>query len=230
MKITFIPPSEEFENFIEPPLLSRNLVPKWYKDSPKFDEKEISFTNNKINNSVLKQCVPFIDSLTMGYIQTTWTDIFVEIKDDIPIVRQKNGPYIVGQREKANIPISNLYYPMEFVWKSSWIPKTPKGYSCIISTPLNRFDLPFTTATGIIDSDDYNHMSNGQFPFYLQKDFSGLIPKGTPMYQIIPFKRDSWEKNIEKFNDLEMEKKKRLMSSMYYGAYKKLFWKKKIFS
>jgi len=231
MKISFIPPSKEFENFVDSPSPSKNMVPKWYKDSPVFSEKDISFTNhNMITNFALKQCMPFLDSMTMGYIQTTWTDIFVEIKDGFPVFRQKNGPYIVGQRENTSLPLSDSYYPIEFIWKSSWIPKTPNGYSSIVSSPLNRFDLPFITGTGIVDTDDYNHMNGGQFPFYLQKGFSGLIPKGTPMYQIIPFKRETWEKEDEKFDELEMEKKIRIMSSMYYGVYKKLFWKKKKFS
>ena len=43
---------------------------------------------------------------------------------------------------------------------------------------------------GVIDTDTLNTGSNA--PFVLRKNFAGLIPKGTPMFQIFPFKRESW--------------------------------------
>lgn len=231
MKITFIPPTEEFEKFIDPPEPASKLIPKWYKDSPRFDEKEVGFaTNNMLTNFTLKQCMPFFDTLTTGYIHKTWTDIYVEKRDDDSIVlRQKNGPKIIGQRPHASVPIPETYYQEEFVWQTGWTPKTPKGYSCIVTSPFNRTDLPFFTATGIVDSDDFYHIHQGNFPFFIRKGFHGFIPKGTPMYQIIPFKRDEWKMEVEKFSEQDNEKRSRVLTSMYYGAYKKLFWKKKSF-
>ena len=31
------------------------------------------------------------------------------------------------------------------------------------------------------------------FPFFIKEGFTGLIPYGTPIVQIIPFKRDDWK-------------------------------------
>ena len=36
---------------------------------------------------------------------------------------------------------------------------------------------------------------NFHLPMWLKKDFIGIIKKGTPIAQIIPFKRDNWTAN-----------------------------------
>jgi hypothetical protein len=33
---------------------------------------------------------------------------------------------------------------------------------------------------------------SGNIPFFIKEGFSGVIPKGTPIAQVIPFKRESW--------------------------------------
>ena len=47
----------------------------------------------------------------------------------------------------------------------------------------------FTIMDGIVDTDSYNALVN--FPFFLNDwSYEGLIPAGTPMAQVIPFKRE----------------------------------------
>ena len=76
------------------------------------------------------------------------------------------------------------------IWLPQWGWKTPRGYSTLVTHPFNRFDLPFTTTTAIIDSDKY--WGAGNIPFFLKDGFEGIIPKGTPYVQIIPIKRKKW--------------------------------------
>jgi hypothetical protein len=101
----------------------------------------------------------------------------------------------------------------------------PKGYSCIIMHPLNRHDLPFLTLSGIVDADSMLH--NGSIPFYIKEDFEGLIKAGTPILQVIPFKRESW-KIVEKRGLFEKAAVNGKRSLNYtYGWYKKFSWNKK---
>ena len=51
---------------------------------------------------------------------------------------------------------------------------------------------------GIIDLDE--GMYNGNIPFFINGNFTGVIDQGTPIAQIIPFKREDWK--IEKNKDL----------------------------
>jgi hypothetical protein len=105
--------------------------------------------------------------------------------------------------------------------------QTPPGYSSLITHPLNRHDLPFITLSGLVDTD--MTMARGNLPFFLKEGFEGVIPAGTPMFQIIPFKRENWQmeedKSIMKIG-LENEF---LTKKSVYGWYKNNKWNKKLY-
>ena len=51
----------------------------------------------------------------------------------------------------------------------------------------------FATWHGIIDTDEFNvNQDNSQIIFYPKVNHSFTIPAGTPLCQIIPFKREEW--------------------------------------
>ncbi len=229
MDIKFIPFSKDIEDLVPPPVPSKSTIPKWYKEKPNFSLDNIVFDDaGRIENLELKQCMPFLDSLMVGYTQLTWVDIYVKKENNKLILRTASGPDIVHVREQNNLPMKkNEYYDTEFIWQIPYAPKTPKGYSTIFTHPFNRFDLPFTTLTGVVDTDDFYHVPNGNYPFYIKNNFEGIIPAGTPMYQMIPLKREDWESNVEKFNQTENNKKHYVFTSRFVNTYKHFFWKKK---
>ncbi len=125
-----------------------------------------------------------------------------------------------------------MFYPLEFIWKIHWMPKLPKGWSALMTSPSNRLDLPFRAFTGIVDSDLFYGMGfneGGNFPFYINKDFEGIIPIGTPMYQIIPFKRENWKSTVLKYNQEDSLKKYRNVRRHFANGYRKEHWQKKMF-
>jgi hypothetical protein len=229
MKITFIPSTELAETVTESPVPAKSVVPNWYKKSPVFDSKNPVFNKERvIVNTELKMCMPFFDAMTGGYIQKTWADIFIGSKDNRLFYEAAAEPPLISHRHKVNIEINeNNYYPVEYFWYSHWRVKLPKGYSLLITHPHNRLDLPFTTLTGFTDSDSYYHTPVGAIPFFVHRGFQGIIPAGTPMYQMIPVKRDSWEREVEKFEEDVIFKRAYLMRSRFYGAYRDMFWNKK---
>jgi hypothetical protein len=107
-------------------------------------------------------------------------------------------------------------------WNNPWAIKTPPGYSCLITQPFHR-DLPFTILPGIVDTDTYPVPIN--FPCVLSNiEFEGLIPAGTPLAQIIPFKRDSWISEYDNRKTInEINTKAKLLKSKFYDSYKTLF-------
>jgi hypothetical protein len=231
MKITFTPAGEIAENVINPPVPAKSVIPEWYKKAPTTNLKNPEIyknDNSYIMDKTIKSCMPFLDALTGGYIQKTWTDIFVAQKEGQLVYYSATPPMIMNNREKVSIEIdSNVYYSVEYVWQSYWRAKLPKGYSLLITHPLNRLDLPFTTLSAIVDADSFNHTAVGNIPFFIRNGFQGFIPVGTPMYQMIPIKRDTWEQEIEPFNEREAFKKEHLMRSRFYNAYRDMFWQKK---
>ena len=82
-----------------------------------------------------------------------------------------------------------------FAWWADWAVELPLGYSALYTHPLNRFELPFLTASGVVDNDKV-HLP-GTMPFFLLKGVQGVLPAGTPYAQIIPFKREHWEAEID---------------------------------
>jgi hypothetical protein len=242
MKIEFIPSSADVEIFVPEPRPAANYIPEWYrKTKNNFSEKEYiekarmkRYLNNEVNPEnipSIKACTPFRDSMVNGYIQETWCDIYIHVEKSTEQIfySYSTDPEIISMRNFISIE-SDVHYPIEFIWKIPWLPKLPNGYSALFTHPLNHFELPFMSTSGIIDSDDYYHVSFGEFPFYIKKEFSGIIPAGTPMYQIIPIKRDSWNSKKEKFDIKDRKKRSYEINKKFYNNYKRFFHKKKTFN
>ena len=230
MKITFRPADEDVANTVEPPMLAKLAIPEWYKNSPNFNYKNPTFDGNQVIDVPMKMCMPFLDGLSAGYIQKTWTDIFIRKDGDQVTYRLAYGPQMMHYREKVSPTIDDSYYQIEWVWRKVWTAQLPKGYSALITHPLNRLDLPFTTMSAVVDADTFFHTSAGNIPFFIKKDFEGRIPAGTPMYQIIPIKRESWESEAQEYNEKEMLKRRALWGRHFWGAYKDHFRQPKNYS
>ena len=108
-----------------------------------------------------------------------------------------------------------------------WKIKTPPGYSCIFTNPLNK-NSPIKIIDGVVDTDSFHQVN---FPFYWTGDINKeltIIQKGTPLIQVIPFKRENWKMSVKK-SELDTYREKMKLSQFLKDNYKKLFWKKKSF-
>lgn len=197
--INYTPKRYEQENTPVPII---KTLPNWYKDIPRYFEED---SNNSDRVSTLKNCVPFFDSMTSGYCLLTPCDIEFYQEDGLPKVKVLNNQFkdFVGIRGPMS-PFHNPggYSSHHFHWYPGWAVKLPDGYSGLYVTPLNRFELPFIVASGIIDNDKMS--LNGQIPFFLLEGFSGIIKKGTPFVQIIPIKRENWNSDVKLFTVKEV--------------------------
>ena len=230
MKIKFYPESKLVEEII--PMPQPSQVPLWFKNMPLYEYGATSFNaENGTGNYTGKICIPFTDSFLTGYTFNTWADIQVKIINGQQIITWghtfKDLEEVTARIPAVDLPIYENFSNYNFSWISHWGIKTPKGYSCIFTHPLNRQDLPFITTTGIMDTDGWGIWGNQ--PFALRKDFEGIIEAGTPIIQVIPFKREEWQS--EKDNSLtewaNLENMRR--ASKFRGYYKK-YWKRKIFN
>jgi hypothetical protein len=65
----------------------------------------------------------------------------------------------------------------------------------------------------------------------IKKDFNGIIEKGTPMAQVIPFQRDNWTSERGKIkSEEEIDKESFNITSTIKNSYVKNFWHKKNFN
>jgi hypothetical protein len=227
LEIEFLPSSEDVFNFVECPKPAKTSIPDWYKSSEIFDPNNLKFTGAEVHKP-LKSCVPFLDSLTSGYTQHTWSDIVITASGDSVNYKWALPPQPLEHRSvPVSLPISKDYHNVELHWKMPWMIKVPKGYSVLITHPLNRLDLPFTSLSGIIDADEFHHVRFGNLPFYIKQNFTGIIPAGTPMFQIIPIKREVWKSSTAIYNQTDALKKEYSFGKKLFGEYKNIFWKKK---
>jgi hypothetical protein len=73
----------------------------------------------------------------------------------------------------------------------------------------------------------YTLAPNAFIPFYLQAGFEGIIPQGTPIAQLIPFKNESWSSEKTEGMVKEGELNRSRSNALFYGWYKKTWWTKK---
>lgn len=230
MKIEFVPTDEQTESFVSPPIPAKDVLAEWYKKMPRFHGGQPKIINGAVENNSIKACYPFYDAMASGYIQKTWCDIHISFDGSSARYNFSCGPEIIGIRDSVNIKLSDDYWPIEFVWKVRWSIKTPPGWGYMMVSPSNRFDLPFHSPSGIVDSDVFNYVEAGDYPFYIKKSFNDfIIPEGTPMYQIIPFKRENWKSKTLKLDENKIKKNTFQLKKNFIGGYKKFFYQKKIY-
>lgn len=223
-KIYFEPTEKHFPGLMR----AKDFVPEWYRKGERFVGKTPTFLPN--NNSTIKTCVPFLDAMTSGYIIPLAVDILVEERDNKPFFswRTDDRPYLTVREPRLlqGLPIPDGFEDLYPTWETQLSLEWPVGYSALITHPLNHYDLPFLTLSGVVDS---YKMPGGSLPFFLKKGFTGMIPQGTPIAQVFPFKSEAWK--MEESLGLTAQSKIgfRQSTSIHNGWYKKYVWKKKSF-
>lgn len=192
LKVEFISDTKEMLEVLERPYPAIQKLPDWFSNMPSYlgGRKSVDTFNDP--TSTIKKCMPVFDAMTTGYHIPLTSDVWIEnggekninIRwswDDIQIVDLQK------QEQAQNYPVPIGYYPTVFKWINPWIVKTPPGWSSLFIHPMHYDDLPFKCFPAIVDTDKYP--TPVHFPFFLKKDACDLIPKGTPIIQVIPFKR-----------------------------------------
>lgn len=230
-KILFIPISTDLTNIfnLEKPKSAKNFLPTWWK------EQELNLKDQNKKDFIppqlsFKGCMPFLDSLTTGYMLSTYQDIYVSKRDGIHFFNWNIGPDPITVRDAGDdsttLPTPVGCSKVHYAWKINFGILLPKGYSMLITHPLNRNDLPFISSSGIVDE---GVSWAGQFSFWIKKDFTGLIPQGTPIAQIIPFKRENWDSEL-RIDLIKKAKDDRIQQRQHFsGFYKKFIRQEKRF-
>ncbi len=216
-----------FPNLLTP---AKSNIPDWYEKIPKWKNNEIFSLKNELEHKTIKQCMPFFDTLTTGYMINLPFDLYVLNKNGIITITWKHDLKEEMIDFRKELSINNIFpighYPVEFAWKFGCSFVVPKEYSVLVCHPLNRYDLPFTTFSGILEG-GYIVSSNSNIPFYVKNGFEGIINKGTPIAQLIPFRQENWNSKIEKGLVEKGQKNDKKSNLVFSGWYKKKYWKKK---
>jgi hypothetical protein len=152
------------------------------------------------DDDTAKRCPPFIDAMTFGFLIPLICDVKVENGEftwanDLPpggAVRLPRSP--IGFHDASQVTGTPIFDADRFLIKfhNLWTIQAPEGYSLLFTHPANRFDLPFTTLTGLVDCDRYHDVPINFPAHWHDANFSGVLPKGTPVAQCLPVKREIW--------------------------------------
>ena len=227
------------------PIPAKLNIPEWFKN-----------LEHNFLDKTIKGCMPFLDSLTSGYILKMPQDLYLRhnvdnknekgeiIKDSFQTfslheacdtlnakcinLNSRIDIHPTKQLEGSPLIEKNKNLPFYKIL-NPWKIKTPKGYSCLFVPPLNNSDDRFSIMSGIVDTDTFPNEIN--FPFVINGDkypvLETMIKRGTPYVQIIPFKRDSWKIKLKPRKQKEIQKYRLFYGLKLVNIYKEKYWNKK---
>jgi hypothetical protein len=227
------------------PIPAKLNIPEWYKK-----------LEHTVLNKTVKGCMPFLDSLTSGYILKIPQDFYIchnvinknekeeVFKDSFQtfgLHDQSQNLYnksinlnsafdnhAIKQVEGSPLIEKNKNLPFYKIL-NPWKIKTPKGYSCLFVPPLNNSDDKFSIIPGIVDTDTFPNEIN--FPIVINGDKYPILEttfkKGTPYVQVIPFKRDSWKMTFKPRQQKEIQNSRLFYGLKILNIYKEKYWNKK---
>ena len=203
------------DTLVLPPLAAKKLIPDWFKKIPPTNEDDLT----------VKKCVPFIDAMGAGYTILSHMDIVIyqtkekEVRlwhtdDKLKDLYRRWPP--IETHPNRQFPGSPMTGYTVCKYMSPWIIETAPGYSTIFLPPINRLEIPIVPLVGLVDTDTY--FNNVNIPFIhtmLEPGGSKLIiHAGTPMCQIIPVRRDTWESKTTWLDKQELRKTKKKREEM----------------
>jgi hypothetical protein len=215
----------DFPDMLKPEPAS-NFIPQWYKDTQSYMNGKKLPNNDGSTEATIKRCMPVFDAITAGYIIPLPADVVVTIQNGEQVFLWANFALVAFHPvEQAPLhPARNQFsYPK---WANPWGIKTPKGYSTLFVQPFHR-ELPFTILPGIVDTDTYTPSVN--FPFTINDPtWEGTIPAGTPIAQVIPFKRDVWKMHLGGREDARQDLLTTTkLQTKFFDRYKNMYWQRK---
>lgn len=231
MKIKFIPHKNPESTYLISPTPAIRSLPEWYKQKKPLVDGSKTYKPQADGSapSTVKLCNPFGDALSAGYFLYLDADLFIEdVNGEKKITWGIGGDSLISMHNIRQFDSSGIPAGHEeaiFKFQNSWIVETPAGYSSLITQPFNRGDLPFTIFSGIVETDTFQLPIN--LPFTIRSDFEGIISAGTPIAQIIPFRRESWESEQGHYDAKRNSKNFDTLRKTLYRAYKQLHWQKK---
>lgn len=208
---------------IPEPYPAVRFLPTWYKKLP--------HRTSKLDSTV-KRCAPFLDSMGAGYILPLAADVQLTMKDGGENVKTDSDFYdkIIGLHGKQQLGSEHPVAPGPVLkFSNFWAFKVPKGWSVLCVPPLNRPNETFECFSGIVECDQYWNYVN--FPFFMKDpSFKGIIPQGTPIIQLIPFKRSALKTKMKcsVMSALDEERMKRTSRQLaaHKSHYRDCLWKR----
>jgi hypothetical protein len=206
------------------PQPARELTPDWFKKVPRLfpDQKPYQ------PGGPVKRCPSFVDWFGTGYVFPMWCDTMLA-NSELEWAWQTSSEAFIWEKHTAQqymdfIPSSadvNVVYKAINPWQVI----TPKGWSCIQMPLYYEYNPEWEVLPGIIHTDTH-HEINPQVALKGSKDEISIL-SGTPLFQLIPFKRESYDTEIFSYQNApkqimdKIAKVRMRFLTNFTGGYKK---------
>jgi len=185
------------EAILPRPVPARQALPEWLR---RMAPRVPSSMHGRPIRTV-KQCPPFVDAMSHGFMvllpcdlvceaggfRWHWPEAVPDLKDhpraplSFHVAEQLEGsPLADGDRSAIK-------------FNSFWTIELDPGWSLMVSHPANRLELPFRTLTGLVDADGFHDVGINFPALWTDAEFRGVLPKGTPVAQCHPVRREPLE-------------------------------------
>ena len=189
------------EGIVPPPFPAVQGLPDWFKVMP----HKVFNPSLGMETQTVKKCPSFVDAMAYGFLIPLAADLEIrhgEFSWNSEIREGFAGGFShspIDFHDPSQVAGTPFFDEDRFIIKFNcfWTIEAPPGYSLLFTHPVNRVDLPFTTVTGLIDSDTFHDMPMSFAARWDVPDFNGVLPKGTPVVQCLPVKRESWSGQFE---------------------------------
>ena len=218
--IEFLCAAEIFDKFPRP-YPAKEHMPDWLKAMP-MDRPGVGGPGKY--DGTVKRCPPFLEAMTAGYIIPLPCEVHFSVDGGGKFTATAKYDLISshGEAQYRGAPFDKK---MVLKLRNPWIVRTPPGYSCLFTAPLNRFELPLTPLTGIVETDTYYNEVNIPTLCHLGINSSVTLAAGTPIFQVIPFQREEWAGT---FGTRDEERRKASAEEFKENvhAYRERYWRK----
>lgn len=169
------------------PIPARAALPDWLRA---MQARAFSPTHGQDVRTV-KQCPPFIDAMSYGFIMPLPCDVTVRDGTlswdwDVPppsVHAHPRSPISFHVPEQvAGTPLHRSDRVL-VKFNSFWTIELEPGWSLFATHPVNREDLPFRLLTGLVDADRFSDVGILFPAMWTDPDFAGTLPRGTPVAQ-----------------------------------------------
>lgn len=191
------------------PKPAQHYIPDWWKNTPTIGSKR-TFSGSIPGNA--KMCPSFADYFTKGYIIPMWVDSYLYFNSDTSewkwSTANEKFTWQIFSNDQYLDYVDHKFLNKEsfFIFKTKipWNVFTTKGYSLYQLPTFFHFNEDFSVVPGVRDTDIYHEM-NIQILIHTDKK-EIFIPRGTPLAQYIPFKREKTEYSVREANSNDLKK------------------------
>ena len=181
---------------LPPPVPARDALPDWLRRMPAHAPSDL---HDGAPIRTVKHCPPFVDAMMQGFVMTLPCDVRVEGGTlswswDLPRPATAAHPRApMSFHAAAQVSGTPFMRANQLVVKFNafWTIRLEPGWSLLVTHPINREDLPFRLLGGLVDADRF-HEVGILFPaVWLDPGFQGVLPRGLPVAQCIPVRREA---------------------------------------